>query len=337
MGIDTEKADFFPVPWTKEVTVFLVDTPGFDVTNKTDTEVLKEIAASLASLYDARIMLRGIIYLHQIRQNRLDGSAIRNLRMLRKFCGEDALKSVTFALTMWDKVTKETGEKNETELTETRDFRSMIDEGSTVHHHDRGRDSALKLVKYIAQMEPVVMALQRELVDEALPLNETQAGQEVKGGLTQRRQQAEREVKALQEDLEEAHYVHDEQAAVELEKQKENMERRIEQVLNQQRDLEINLEQIYTEKEAEIQKELLIQRETRSKIEAKLAAESTRQNEQRSKHDTILKKYESRTASMTQNPPVGAAAGPNNISRWPVSMSMFGDLYWFNALVNNFG
>lgn len=326
------------MPWTKEATVYLIDTPGFDDTNKSDTEVLKEIAASLASLYDARIKLSGIIYLHQISLNRLLGSAKRNLFMFQKLRGENALRSVILATTMWDKVSKATGEKHENELKSTYDFWGvMIEKGSTVHRHDGSRESALNLVQHVAQMEPVVVDLQKELVEGKLPLNETGAGQEVDGGLTQARQQAEKQVKALQEELEEARDSHDERTEAALEEQKEDMERRIERILQQQQDLKTSLEKIYEEKEARMREELKLERDRRLEIEAKLMDADTKHEKQRHKHDATVKQYESKLADMVKNPLVRAAAGPSKIGRWTVSMTMFGSLYWFDASVNDFG
>ena len=43
--------------------VFLVDTPGFDDTDRSDTEVLREIASWLTASYSNSIKLHGIIYL----------------------------------------------------------------------------------------------------------------------------------------------------------------------------------------------------------------------------------------------------------------------------------
>ena len=70
-----------------ERTVYLIDTPGFDGTNKNDTEVLSEVATWLADSYQSKIRLHGIIFLHRITDNRLQGSAKRTLAMLRKLCG----------------------------------------------------------------------------------------------------------------------------------------------------------------------------------------------------------------------------------------------------------
>ncbi len=50
--------------------VFLVDTPGFDDSTRSDVEVLRELAAWLTATYAKEIRLSGIIYLHRINQPR---------------------------------------------------------------------------------------------------------------------------------------------------------------------------------------------------------------------------------------------------------------------------
>ena len=132
----TVTVDVYPCMLNKDVTVYLIDTPGFDDTNRSDNEVLCEIAAWLTRSYTAQIRLSGIIYLHRISDSRMQGSAKRNLLMFKKLCGPDALKQVTLATTMWDRVSEVEGEARERELTSTPDFWGwMVGHGSRVCRH----------------------------------------------------------------------------------------------------------------------------------------------------------------------------------------------------------
>jgi len=70
----------------------LVDTPGFDDTNKSDLEILQMISNWLQNVYEKRIKLAGIIYLHRITDNRMAGTPHRNLRMFGQLCGDQAVK-----------------------------------------------------------------------------------------------------------------------------------------------------------------------------------------------------------------------------------------------------
>ena len=80
---------------------YLIDTPGFDDTHKTDTQVLREITNWLSTAYTADLKLTGIIYLHRILDVKMGGSAMKNLRMFKKLRGDDSLGSVVLATTFW--------------------------------------------------------------------------------------------------------------------------------------------------------------------------------------------------------------------------------------------
>lgn len=126
----------YPCTVDAETTVYLVDTPGFDDTNRSDTEVLRELATWLADSYTAKINLSGIIYLHRISDVRMQGSAKKNLYMFKKLCGDNALKNVILGTTMWDKVSETEGTARELELISTPDFWGwMVKQGSRVSRH----------------------------------------------------------------------------------------------------------------------------------------------------------------------------------------------------------
>jgi hypothetical protein len=71
---------------------------------------------------------KGIIYLHRISDVRMQASAKKNLFMFKKLCGDDALKNVILATTMWDRMTEADGTARELELTSTPDFWGVNDE-----------------------------------------------------------------------------------------------------------------------------------------------------------------------------------------------------------------
>lgn len=102
--------------------VFLVDTPGFDDSERGETQILKDIALFLSQIYKRKILLTGIIYLHRITDRRMSGSSIRNLDMFKALCGEDAYKHVVLATTMWEQVDLKIGEQRENELKSKPDY-----------------------------------------------------------------------------------------------------------------------------------------------------------------------------------------------------------------------
>lgn len=104
----------------KPLRIHLIDTPGFDDTNRGDTAVLKDIATWLGETYKNQIRLSGVLYLHRIIDVRMAGSAKRNLLMFIELCGSDCFKHVVLATTMWSVMKdRAEAERREKELIQT--------------------------------------------------------------------------------------------------------------------------------------------------------------------------------------------------------------------------
>ena len=52
--------------YTPEVTVHLIDTPGFDDTDKSENDILKDVVYFMENLHKNNIKLSGIIFLHDL-------------------------------------------------------------------------------------------------------------------------------------------------------------------------------------------------------------------------------------------------------------------------------
>lgn len=120
----TQHVDVFPFMFDgpPRKRVFLVDTPGFDDSTRSDAEVLKETSAWLTRSYAENIRLSGIIYLHRITQPRMQGSAKSNIQLFWQLCGDNALRNVVLATTWWDVVEEGLGSKREQELKDKKEF-----------------------------------------------------------------------------------------------------------------------------------------------------------------------------------------------------------------------
>jgi hypothetical protein len=122
----------------------LVDTPGFDGT-AADDEFLLEISDWLQAAYQERIRVSGIIYLHRISDARIGRNAIKNLRMLQKFCGTNVVDRVVFTTTFLDHVSMEHGAEREKQLASSEDFlKPMIRRGTSLVRHIGGIESACR-------------------------------------------------------------------------------------------------------------------------------------------------------------------------------------------------
>ncbi|KAF7974365.1 hypothetical protein HWV62_12326 [Athelia sp. TMB] len=161
-----------------------VDTPGFDDTNLSDAEILIRIATWLTATYQQHIFITAILYLHRISDNRMAGSALRNMDMFRRLCGNDALPNVVLVSTMWDQVDRITGQKREQELRDTF-WRSMVDNGARTARFYHTPASAWEILgPYTGHFRPVKLQIQMEMVDKGIPLSQTAAGSFLKSWLT---------------------------------------------------------------------------------------------------------------------------------------------------------
>ncbi|KAJ6014640.1 P-loop containing nucleoside triphosphate hydrolase protein [Penicillium herquei] len=184
-------------------TVYLIDTPGFDDTNRSDTQVLSEIAAWLGNSYKNKIELTGILYFHRISDIRLQGSAKRNLIMFTQLCGEAALTKVILVTTMWDKIPVDEATRREKELFETPEFWGyMMSKGSTSHRHNNTKQSARMIVdRLIKSGTTFATSLQKELIDERRTLDQTSAGREMESELLKEKAKWQRERQEIEKSM----------------------------------------------------------------------------------------------------------------------------------------
>lgn len=159
--------------------VTLVDTPGFDDVERTDAQVLKEVAYWLTVAYETTRRLSGIIYLHPILHSRMTGSMVKNLAVFEKLVGADNFEKVILVTTMWDALKDGyDGVRREQELKE-KHWASMIERGSVTARSAGDRASVLRIVERIAFDQRAsslpVLAIQREMVDEHKSLADTGA------------------------------------------------------------------------------------------------------------------------------------------------------------------
>ncbi|KAL8369667.1 hypothetical protein RB595_000143 [Gaeumannomyces hyphopodioides] len=190
--------------------VYLIDTPGFNDTHKSDAETLATVATYLGTSFAQNVFIHGILYLHRISDNKVGGSGRRNIDMLKAMIGEAAYANVALVTTMWGgggsaimtattTETRETLLRREEELRTDRSFFAELIEGGAqlVRHGDFGnrpatessgdaddgllRASALAIVRQLISQAraaggPAVLLIQHELVEDKRRLEETSAG-----------------------------------------------------------------------------------------------------------------------------------------------------------------
>ncbi|KAG6820492.1 hypothetical protein H0H93_016299, partial [Arthromyces matolae] len=170
-----------PHPTDKTRRVIIVDTPGFDDTYVADSEILRRIAVWLARSYSANMTLAGVIYLHEISQTRMLGTARKNLDMFYKLIGQDATKNVVLATTKWSDIPEDVGGRREDQLRD-RHWTYLLKLGADLKRFRDTRESGWDIIQHIidqARDSPTTdfVAIQNELVEVKKMLPETEAGQ----------------------------------------------------------------------------------------------------------------------------------------------------------------
>ncbi|KAJ2998470.1 hypothetical protein NUW58_g305 [Xylaria curta] len=249
----------FHHPTLRAGRVYLVDTPGFDDTNRKDTEILRTLGAWLTATYTSGIKLSGIIYCHRINQTRMQGSALKNIQLFRSLCGDDALSKVVLVTTMWDIETFDIAEKREKELRETNKYWGGADEakGSRVLRHYNTQHSAFALIEtFIKDDSKIVLSIQKEMVDNQKSLDKTKAGKDIQDMLEEQNASLRTEIQNVKSELREALRAKDEELAEVMRELRLEHEKTLQQVLDNQQRLQATMQQLHESKSTDLEAKL---------------------------------------------------------------------------------
>ncbi|KAL9116169.1 MAG: hypothetical protein Q9227_000539 [Pyrenula ochraceoflavens] len=173
----------------KAKTIHLIDTPGFNDTERSESEVLQEIAYWLSTAYgkvdaqpESRFRLNGIIYLHSVADVRWSGSTRRSFNMLRTICGPENYDAIVLTTTFWDQIEKATGSAREKQLLNDMDkWGQLVHQSprSLVRRHDQGYKTAIGIIDLIVtQNMKYELLIQKELAQPGATIYQTTAGRE---------------------------------------------------------------------------------------------------------------------------------------------------------------
>jgi len=160
-------------------TLHLIDTPGFDDSERSDIDTLQELAYWLAAAYERGMRLHGIIYLHRISDTRLQGSALRSLNALKAMCGQAALGGVVLATTMWDTIPLESvtnAVKRQDEL-QNRVCHDILKGGGRIVALSAAEIDGTKILQHIVQRNiQLTLLFQQQMMIEKMLVHETDMG-----------------------------------------------------------------------------------------------------------------------------------------------------------------
>ena len=149
--------------------------------------MLLNLSEWLAKSYQDGEQLSGVLYLHQLTDDRPNASDLRNLRILKKICGSEFYRHIVIGVTGVDEEDHDVAENREKALKDSSDFwKDMITEGSRVEHVKSQRQKCIDILLDLATRGPNTLLIQREVHEENKTVLETEAADEIRS-YTQRR------------------------------------------------------------------------------------------------------------------------------------------------------
>jgi hypothetical protein len=256
-----------------------VDTPGFDDTNLSDTDILRMLLKWLQESYNAGQKLTAILYLHRITDTRMQGSALRNFTMFKKLCGEGCYKNVVLGTTFWeiaiDHPGYEVAESREKELIETKQFwGGMVEKGSEVVRIPDSIYISRELLCRLAKKSTVTLLAQEEIGVKGKSFDQTAASRSLQDELEKERAEAERAKKRLQETHEYKMKLIEKRRKAEEEAKRREHEQKVAEQERERKRLEKEREKEEAEKikrEAEAKAKLEQMRREQEELEARMA------------------------------------------------------------------
>ncbi|KAI8719933.1 hypothetical protein NCS52_00775600 [Fusarium sp. LHS14.1] len=246
--------------------VYLVDTPGFNDTNRPDIDTLRILATYLSASYVNGVRIHGIVFLHPISDNRMSGAAVRNIRMIKAVCGFSSYENLAITTTMWPEETsyveaKSLEDRENDMMTNDRYFGDLVAEGATVFRHGQtdcrdpskrlasAQDVTNHLVARLERRAPEVLRLQREMVDEKKSLGETAAGNAVAEDLEKARTACKKELIGLEASIKSRLAAVNTAYASQLQEQKSDIEKRFKVVDHSRRVLKKSMRDLHKQEE----------------------------------------------------------------------------------------
>ncbi len=186
-----------------ETKVAVVDCPGFDDSERSDTEILSIISELLTAQYHIGMKLWGIIFLQRITDVRFQGSAQGILSIFRQLVGDHALGNVVLVTTQWSRLTEKDTQAALAREQQLRGqyWRDMLDKNSMTMRFEDSKASAESIIALLIGRNHVVLQLQKELVEQRKALGKTNAGLLLQPKVERELKADKEEVKRLKSEL----------------------------------------------------------------------------------------------------------------------------------------
>ncbi|KAJ2915295.1 hypothetical protein MD484_g5098, partial [Candolleomyces efflorescens] len=186
--------------------VVLVDSPGFDDSERGEFEILRKIAVWLASAYGEQTTIAGLVYLHDISKVRLGGIGLLSYELFHRICGPNALNRVVMATTHWSEIPSkhpEVGQIREQELQQEFWVEALTNGARYRRVSEAPEADNWGIIDHLLakHFEAVATKIQEELVQRGLRVAQTEAGRTLKDAMHKRLGAPAPEVRPTREEL----------------------------------------------------------------------------------------------------------------------------------------
>ncbi|KAF5351067.1 hypothetical protein D9756_008439 [Leucocoprinus leucothites] len=209
------------------INVVLAELPSFHNTHRSDLETLVIIADWFKAISGKKVVLSGIVYLHNITDARLTDLVKKNFEMMRKLCGGSFIHKVTLATTVWPDAEEQRlkGDVSSTTIiqapfefrelaTRERDliggyWYPMVQGGSKCFRFGRTKETAWEILNHLFCIQPESprtyrVRLQEELVEQKKEIQRTDAGRFLHGYMQEVSERQTKLIERMQNELLEA-------------------------------------------------------------------------------------------------------------------------------------
>ena len=159
--------------------------------------------------------------------------------MFCKLCGDETLENVVLVTNMWGEVTPEVGKDREKQLS-GRFFKPVLDLGARmVPHHDTA-EPAHNIIRRIVENHPLVLQIQKEVVDQKKDVIDTAADEAVNEELNKQMKEHRAGLRKFQEGMARAMKDKDERTRRQLEEDRKKLQAQVDRVKKESEGLASN-------------------------------------------------------------------------------------------------
>ncbi|KAF3927912.1 hypothetical protein ABW20_dc0106848 [Dactylellina cionopaga] len=210
-------------------------------------------------MYKANIKVAGIIYLHDITEIRMGGTAKKLLGLLKNICGEEAYSYIVLGTSKWGKLTDEeymlADERERYLKTREEYWGPMCRRGAKVMRWHGDKNTARSLVEHLVVLQKghggVVLKIQKEIIDQKQTLGGTSAGREIKNRLSQLQETQEGKLEDINQEYIVALKTQEKEEMEEILAERRELEEKLQKSVEAQKRLEERYEKLASEKAAE--------------------------------------------------------------------------------------